>query len=480
MIASSGMFSSYRAVAGCWCLFALALSEIRKDEILSLPGLESRLPSRQFSGYLNFTRSKRMHYWVVESESNPDNAPVVLWLNGGPGCSSLDGFIYENGPFRIDPANHSRLIRFEYTWAKLANMVYLESPVGVGFSFSENASEYVVNDDITASDNVAALNAFFESWPEWKTHDFFIMGESYAGVYVPTLAEAVLWAKGNGTWKGAPLKGIAVGNGCAGTEIGSCGGQRDFYMTELILGTAFINASLKKQIRKACSSLKSYKSLECQAKIQAMQETVGHINLYNIYGECISGSSQQLYASMHAKAPGTWLRGSTTGPDACIDSILGSAYFNQPSVIEAMHVKKQSFPWSTCGNQIQYTGTRKNLPRDTYPFLVQHINVLIYSGDWDACVPYTDSEAWTEGMGFAVKSPWHAWTFDGGAQVAGYATTYDVGAEASGSFAFATVKGGRHEVPETAPGQAFELLRRVLTATGFDHRRGGNPGSIVI
>jgi len=439
----------------------LVTGEVANDEIRHLPGWDHPLPSRQFSGYLK-VGSRHMHYWLVECEKDPSSAPTVLWLNGGPGCSSLDGLVYEHGPFRINDTDPTRLVRFDHTWAKLANMVYLEAPVGVGFSYSDDKSDYKTNDDITAEVNVATMNAFFDAWPEWKRNDFFITGESYAGVYVPTLAEGILWAEGNGTWRGAKLKGIAVGNGCTGTETGSCGGQREQFDTEYLLGTAFINDTLKSRIRRACDWSKEPSST-CRSLLTTMHQTVGHINLYNIYGECISGSAEQLYGASHAKAPWVKRLPELGGPDACINSILGSAWMNQPEVIAAAHVKKQAFKWSTCGNQIHYSSTRTNLPRDTYPFLVKHIKVTIYNGDWDACVPYTDNEAWTEGMGYSVKTPWHAWTYNGN-QVGGYATTYT-----ANDFTFVTVKGGRHEVPETAPAQAFEMIHRIVTYQGFDH-----------
>lgn len=401
-----------------------------------------------------------MHYWLVESEVDPDTAPVVLWMNGGPGCSSLDGFIYEHGPFRVNTSDPKRLQRFDHSWSKLANVVYLEAPVGVGFSYSDDSDDYERDDDNTAEDNVEAMKVFFEKWPEWRDNGFYITGESYAGVYVPTLAEGILWAVGNGTWTGAKLLGIGVGNGCTGSEVGSCGGQRDRYETEFLLGTAFISSSLKSQIRKECDWDAEMTSA-CQSLLREMHSTVGHINLYNVYGECISGSEQQRYGALHAKAPHE-KSPNVGGPDACIDSILGSAYMNLPEVIDAIHVKKQPFDWEVCGNQMtHYRSTRPNLPRDTYPFLIANIQVTIYNGDWDACVPYTDNEAWTEGMGYAVKTPWHPWTYKGD-QVAGYATSYENG------FTFVTVKGARHEVPETAPEAGLELFRRIVTQSGFD------------
>jgi hypothetical protein len=98
------------------------------------------------------------------------------------------------------------------------------------------------------------------------------------------------------------------------------------------------------------------------------------------------------------------------------------------------------------------------------PYPAPPAKVLIYNGDWDACVPYTDNEAWTRGMGYEVAADWHPWLFNGTqpGQVGGYATRY-----ADNDFTFITIKGGRHEVPETAPRQAFEMLRRLLASETF-------------
>ncbi|KAG2461772.1 PPGB protein, partial [Polypterus senegalus] len=112
-------------------VFSLGVLHIQgapeSDEIKYLPGLEKQPSFRQYSGYLNVMEDKHLHYWFVESQTNPSSSPVVLWLNGGPGCSSLDGLLTEHGPFLI------------------ANVLYLESPAGVGFSYSDDKN-YKTND----------------------------------------------------------------------------------------------------------------------------------------------------------------------------------------------------------------------------------------------------------------------------------------------------------------------------------------------
>lgn len=458
------------------CLLAAAFGAVQQDEILALPGWPGPLWSKQYSGYLT-VGSKHFHYWLVLSQNNPDTSPTVLWLNGGPGCSSLDGLVYEHGPFRINDTDPTKIYPFEQTWSTIANTLYLEAPVGVGFSYSDDKADYITNDDKTAQDNVQALMKFFDLYPEYRKNDFYITGESYAGVYIPTLAEGIMWAEGNGTWTGAPLKGIAVGNGCTGNSIGSCGGERDRFSVQYILGTALISADLKAAISAACNFTKTDgPTAQCNALLLEMHAAIGHVDLYNVYGPCISGSSMQEHGHLTAKAPVSPpgalstppLAVSLGGPDACIDSILGSAYLNSEAVIAATHVVKQSFKWSTCGNQISYSSTRPNLPRDTYPALIKKYRVVIYNGDWDLCVPYTDNEDWTESMGYPVDKAWHPWSYSLNSegkvteQVAGYATTY-----AANGFTFVTVKGGRHEVPETAPDQALELLKRLITGAAF-------------
>ncbi|GLT88072.1 hypothetical protein SLE2022_061130 [Rubroshorea leprosula] len=117
-------------------------------------------------------------------ETDPSLKPLVLWLNGGPGCSSLGtGAFVEHGPFKT---NGETLIRNEFSWNKEANMLYLESPASVGFSHSTNNSFFAnLNDEVRAWDNLVFLQRWFLQFPEYKNRDFYITGENYAGHYVP-------------------------------------------------------------------------------------------------------------------------------------------------------------------------------------------------------------------------------------------------------------------------------------------------------
>ncbi|KAJ8605704.1 hypothetical protein CTAYLR_010753 [Chrysophaeum taylorii] len=458
-------------------LWVLASGAAADDRVLSLPGAPP-LPSKHYSGYINASATKHLHYYLVLSEGDPSSDPLVVWFNGGPGCSSLDGFLYEHGPFRFQTYNGTgspQLERFEYTWAKLANVVYVEQPCGVGFSYSsaENTtSDYACTDATAAADNLAALKEFFVKYPGLKGHELYVTGESYAGVYVPTLAQAIIE---DGT---LALAGIAVGNGCSGNEVGICAfgdsTQGSYYVTKYLMQTAFVPNSLKNDLDATCNwaewSQGGEIADECQTHVDTLDKLTSKLDTYCVYCDC----GEQFSANSREQMRGRRRRvGKALGDDeepttACIDSVAASAWLNQADVQEAIHVTPAGVSdWSVCGtpSNWEYTSTAANLPRDTYPYLVDHIKVLVYNGDWDSCVPYTDAEGWVLSLPYNISAPWHPWLLEtnGYQSVGGYATKLDV----PKWFTFTTVRGGRHEVPETAPQRAFAMMHKFLSGADF-------------
>ncbi|CAD6185410.1 unnamed protein product [Caenorhabditis auriculariae] len=195
---------------------AIVADAAKSDDLVrNLPGLTYYPNFNQYSGYLNGSPGNYLHYWLVEAQTNPDNAPLVLWLNGGPGCSSLLGILTENGPFRANQ-DGSLLVENPHSWNKAANVLYLESPRDIGFSYRDNATygpDTLYNDVKTASDNALALVNFFQAFPEYNGREFYITGESYGGVYVPTLTQLIIQMIQNNTLPNVNLVGMAVGNG---------------------------------------------------------------------------------------------------------------------------------------------------------------------------------------------------------------------------------------------------------------------------
>lgn len=200
-----------------WCfilLFGISSSAPLSDLVKLQPGLPDIPNFDTYSGYLDIPNSngKSLHYVLVQSQNSPATDPLVLWLNGGPGCSSLDGFIYEHGPY-VFPDEGTSLFRNQYSWNTNASVLYLEAPAGVGFSIMGDLVNNSTDDEITAHDNLQAILQFFRKFPEFQDHDFYITGESYAGIYVPTLAYNVLMYNSYSPYNDINLKGFAVGNG---------------------------------------------------------------------------------------------------------------------------------------------------------------------------------------------------------------------------------------------------------------------------
>ncbi len=136
--------------------------EAQADQVTNLPGAEALdIKFNQFSGYIKLNGTKNMHYWFVESERDPSKDPIAFWTNGGPGCSGLLGFLTEQGPFRTDQKDLSLTLN-EYSWNKIANMVFIEQPCGVGFSYSDNPDvDYTTDDATAAKDNYALIQGEF-------------------------------------------------------------------------------------------------------------------------------------------------------------------------------------------------------------------------------------------------------------------------------------------------------------------------------
>jgi carboxypeptidase C (cathepsin A) len=100
-----------------------------------MPGIES-MTNTMYSGYLHADDTKSLHYVFVESKDDPTTDPVVIWFNGGPGCSSMLAFIQEHGPYVIDD-NSTTIYENPHPWNERANLLYIESPAGVGYSVAK-------------------------------------------------------------------------------------------------------------------------------------------------------------------------------------------------------------------------------------------------------------------------------------------------------------------------------------------------------
>ena len=126
-----------------------------EEKFTTLPG-GATFTTDSYSGYLPVTETKSLHYVYVESQSAPADDPVLIWFNGGPGCSSLLGFLQEHGPWIIDDFE-TQIKQNPFPWNKRANVLYIESPAGVGYSIGSGEGDLVQNDMTQSEDAFIAL-----------------------------------------------------------------------------------------------------------------------------------------------------------------------------------------------------------------------------------------------------------------------------------------------------------------------------------
>jgi len=161
----------------------------------------------QASGLIDLGDGDDMFFWLFRSRSVPDATPLVFWLTGGPGCSSEMAVFYENGPYLIN--DDLSLRKNPNSWNKRANIVYLDQPVGTGYSKCSNPTHYALNEQMVSENFYKFLLKFLTKFPEYNNRPLYITGESYAGHYIPAISD---WIVSHPESR-INFQGLAIGNG---------------------------------------------------------------------------------------------------------------------------------------------------------------------------------------------------------------------------------------------------------------------------
>ncbi|KAF8405073.1 hypothetical protein HHK36_009970 [Tetracentron sinense] len=378
---------------------------MQADKIDVLPGQPEGVDFDQYAGYVTVDpkAEKALFYYFVEAPQNSSIKPLVLWLNGGPGCSSLGaGAMLELGPFRVN-SDGKTLFRNEYAWNDVANVIFLESPAGVGFSYSNKSSVYDnTGDKSTAKDAYTFLVNWLERFPQYKTRDFFITGESYAGHYVPQLAYTILLNNKNTNQTYINLKGIAIGNALIDDSTYAMG-MYDYFWTHA-LNSEEANAG----IHENCDFVNENTSTKCDLFQGQGQTEKGRIYIYNIYAPRCHYTEQ------------TGSTGSVNDFDPCSKNYVLS-YLNLAEVQRALHANATT--WYDC------------------------------SGDIDGRLPVTSSRYSVNSLKLPIETAWRPWYTNN--EVGGYVVAYK-------GVIFATVRGAGHLVPSYQPERALTMISSFL------------------
>ncbi|KAJ3697383.1 hypothetical protein LUZ61_001088 [Rhynchospora tenuis] len=477
-------------------IFASISAAPQNHFISHLPGFSGSLPSKHYSGYIavDEEHERNLFYYFVTSEGNTAEDPVVLWMNGGPGCSSFDGFVYENGPFNFEAGNTSGTLPVlhlnPYSWSKVSSVIYLDSPAGTGLSYSLDHSDYTTGDIKTAADSHKFLLKWFELYPEFSENPFYISGESYAGVYIPTLAAEVVKGIKESVKPVINFKGYLIGNGFTDLDYDANS------FVPFAHGMGLISEDLYEEVYGVCEG-KYYENDNeaCQEKIAQVRLDLKDLNKYHILEPCFHSPEQQEAEFANSRLPSSFRKlGETerplqvrkrmfgrawplnlpvregrvpTWPELsrslpCTSDEIASSWLNNQAVRSAIHAETINItgPWELYTAKIDFTHDTGSMIEYHKNLTAQGYRALIYSGDHDMCIPFTGTEAWVHSLGYKTIDKWRPWFFND--QVAGYVRGYDY------NLTFLTVKGSGHAVPEYKPKEALAFYSRWLSGTTIE------------
>jgi len=331
-----------------------------------------------------------------------------------------------------------------YSWNLNASMLYMEHPAGVGYSYCDPAIEADCTfDDLTdAEDNLAMILGWFAKYPEYKGHDFYLSGESYAGIYVPYMMQQIDWYNKNQTVAEdmINLKGIMVGNGVTNWTYDTMPATLSMAYHHALYNDELYDKMQKDKCDYSLIEFNQFPSDDCMGYLDTFDNLTESIDIYNIFkpvypGALLKKPTNQF--SLHTVASKLrvvnghpvvskvatqndytpWARRKSplkfgVGPPD---------YFNDQTVKDALHIPASVQAWGECSNAINYTMFEKG-SQFIWEDLKNEYRMLKFSGDIDMCVPTIGSLGWILAMNRTVTEDWRQWqcTEDGTSQVGGW------------------------------------------------------------
>ncbi|GAA6019418.1 hypothetical protein JCM10207_001379 [Rhodosporidiobolus poonsookiae] len=412
--------------------------------------------SKQYSGYLDIADDAHLFFWAFESRSKtPEKDPLVLWVNGGPGCSSTTGLLFELGPCSV--ANGGQNTTYNpYSWTNNANVIFLDSPVQVGYSYG---SKTVSNSQDTAEDIYAFFQLFYEKFPKFKDVPLHISGESYAGTYLPNIASVIHNHNKNKPTPSSlhlPLTSVLIGNGLtdaytqfASVPDWSCKKGGNPY------GPIFDESTCQSMASKVptCQRLTKYcynspsrftcvpATLACWQVDSPIQSAP--INPYDIRRSCD--------------------RNGEDGPLCYKQMQWIETYMNQPNVRKQLGASPDAF---------QFQGdVAHNTVGLIPPLLEDGIRFLIYAGDADFMCNSKGNHAWTLALPWSKQDKYNKAklidykTASGKTGGKTQAVTVDGGA---GLLRFLEIYEAGHMVPYDQPEVSLDFFNRWIANESFE------------
>lgn len=426
------------------------LEKAREDAKVQHPDMTD---VASYSGYLTVNKAlgANIFFWYFPAEVDATNAPVLLWLQGGPGASSLFGLFSENGPYSIAPKGG--LKRRKYSWHLNHHLIYIDNPVGTGFSFVTDDKGYAKTETDVGNNLYEAVSQFFQLFPNLRANEFYITGESYAGKYVPALGHTIHERnQHNKPEEKINLVGLAIGNGLSDP-------QHQMNYGDYLYQLGLIDANGQQ------------KFAELEKKGIDLINKHDYTGAFDVFDALIN-MDENPNGSLFKNLTGfpSYFNFINPSVDAAADQAMGT--FLQSSVTRrAIHVGNLTFHDLDGENKVE-----EHLKADVMQSVAQWVSnllsfyrVLIYNGQLDVIVAYPLTENYLRHLKFSGDAQYKTadrmvWKVDG--QVAGYV-------KHAGNLTEVLVRNAGHMVPADQPKWALDLILRMTKKKGFSNPIGG-------
>ncbi|CAI9104249.1 OLC1v1002884C4 [Oldenlandia corymbosa var. corymbosa] len=385
-----------------------------KSVVKTLPGFPpgTTLPFTLETGYITVGEEEdvELFYYFIESERDPETDPLLLWLTGGPGCSGFSGLVYEMGPLRFDfeafdKDGSAQLILNPYSWTKRANIIFLDSPVGTGFSYNTTEEGYNTSDTKASEDVYTFLRKWFLENPKFMKNRLYIAGDSYAGKVIPLAVLTIAQGIEAGVKPKMHLQGYILGNPVTDDRID--GNAQIPYSHRL----AILSDKYYKMAKVYCKG--EYTNPDpgnalCQYALQLFQMCIKDIFRDHVLEPVCKPTLGDDYSFIRLISP--------RSPRRCRDDnyIVSHIWANDIAVQEALHVRNGTIKeWRRCNRELLHYDFNMESVVPYHKLLTDKgIQALVYSGDHDMVVPYIGTLEWIRLLNLTVDDDWRPWLVD--------------------------------------------------------------------